>query len=200
MVQCFPFQPVTHKQVPFLHWPCSLHRGSHCFKLHSSPDHPGKQSQALSTQCPWGPQSRSHNSANRQGKLRFIFQPPANCIVRGTLVHASDTRSQGTTTLCWFLFFKNGISQHGKEKNGTDNFNRCNTWKHKNRLIFVKCCTNYLLYYPPMKIIIASFFNITNQHSFYENTATIGLANIKIKNSSNAVCFTSVFHPRGDRV
>lgn len=51
-----------------------------------------------------------------------------------------------------------------------------------------------------MKIIIASFFNITNQHSFYENTATIGLANIKYKNSSNAVCFTSVFHPRGDRV
>lgn len=23
-VQCLPFQPVTHKQEPFLHWPCSL--------------------------------------------------------------------------------------------------------------------------------------------------------------------------------
>lgn len=24
-VQCFPFHPVTHRHVPFLHWPCSLH-------------------------------------------------------------------------------------------------------------------------------------------------------------------------------
>ena len=25
IVQCLPFQPVTQRQVPFLHWPCSLH-------------------------------------------------------------------------------------------------------------------------------------------------------------------------------
>lgn len=104
MVQCFPFQPVTHKQVPFLHWPCSLHRGSHCFKLHSSPDHPGKQSQALSTQCPWGPQSKSHNSGNRQGKLRFIFQVSAGfyCYLRNVSVRKQTQEARGDND-CWFF-------------------------------------------------------------------------------------------------
>ena len=38
--QCFPFQPVTQRQVPFLHWPCSLHRESQRRSWQNSPAHP----------------------------------------------------------------------------------------------------------------------------------------------------------------
>jgi hypothetical protein len=39
-VQCRPFQPRTHRQVPFLHCPWSAQRGSHSRLWHCSPDQP----------------------------------------------------------------------------------------------------------------------------------------------------------------
>ncbi len=48
-VQWIPFQPVTQRQVPFLHWPCRLHRGSHPRSWHLDPVHPSAQTQAVSS-------------------------------------------------------------------------------------------------------------------------------------------------------
>lgn len=62
IVQCLPFQPVTQRQVPFLHCPWSLHLGSHCFILQYSPDQPGSHWHDSDTQWPCCPQSKSHNS------------------------------------------------------------------------------------------------------------------------------------------
>lgn len=61
-VQCLPFQPVTHRHVPFLHCPCSLHRSSHSFVLQYWPDQPAWHAQVSPTQWPCAPQSRSHSS------------------------------------------------------------------------------------------------------------------------------------------
>lgn len=36
-VQCLPFHPWLHTQVPFLHWPCSAQRESHGFWSHFVP-------------------------------------------------------------------------------------------------------------------------------------------------------------------
>ena len=77
-VQCLPFQPATHKQVPFLHCPCSLHlfysnifikifmsnirlsirsyRGSQRRSLQNSPDHPASQTHELASHRPCPPQ------------------------------------------------------------------------------------------------------------------------------------------------
>lgn len=61
-VQCLPFQPVTQRHVPFLHWPCSLQRESHNFVLQRSPPQPSSHIQALPIHFPCWPQSSLHNS------------------------------------------------------------------------------------------------------------------------------------------
>lgn len=74
MVQCFPFQPVTHKQVPFLHCPCSLHRESHSFELQYSPPQPALHEQVSPTHFPCWPQSKSHNSLEQSSPLHLGSQ------------------------------------------------------------------------------------------------------------------------------
>lgn len=71
IVQCLPFQPVTQRQVPFLHWPCSLQRGSHSFVLHRSPPHPSSQWHFSPMHVPCGPQSRSHSCLEQSSPLHL---------------------------------------------------------------------------------------------------------------------------------
>lgn len=73
-VQCFPFHPVTHKQVPFLHWPCSLHRGSQSFVLQASPSHPSSHWHLSLTHLPWVPQLKSQSSIEQSSPLNFSSQ------------------------------------------------------------------------------------------------------------------------------
>ena len=58
IVQCLPFQPVTHKQVPFLHCPCSWHLGSHSLLWQCLPDQPSSQTHCMFSHCPCSPQSK----------------------------------------------------------------------------------------------------------------------------------------------
>lgn len=78
MVQCFPFQPVTHRQVPFLHWPCSLHRASQSFPLQYSPPQPLSHWQDSPTHRPCWPHSRSHSSANGPMKTERLLSRYSN--------------------------------------------------------------------------------------------------------------------------
>lgn len=73
-VQCFPFHPVTHKQVPFLHWPWSLHLGSQSFVLHNSPSQPSSHWHLSSTHRPWGPQLKSQSSIEQSSPLNLGSQ------------------------------------------------------------------------------------------------------------------------------
>ena len=38
MVQCLPFHPVTHRHVPFLHWPCSSHLNTSRMRIKYFPE------------------------------------------------------------------------------------------------------------------------------------------------------------------
>lgn len=109
MVQCFPFHPVTHRQVPFLHWPCSLQRASHSFALQYSPPQPSSHWQDSPTQRPCCPHSKSQSSG--RGTSLIVIQPlkfnttehgafdlsthPLNSPRRSTWAHTSTSACPG---------------------------------------------------------------------------------------------------------
>lgn len=64
IVQCWPFQPLEQIHVPFLHWPCWLHRESHGNWSHFSPVQPASQEHRPRSHEPWGPQFKWHKAAN----------------------------------------------------------------------------------------------------------------------------------------
>jgi hypothetical protein len=59
-VQCRPFQPRTHRQVPFLHCPWSAQRGSHSRLWHCSPDQPAGNRTCISSCTVRGARSAGH--------------------------------------------------------------------------------------------------------------------------------------------
>lgn len=67
---------IISKHLPFLHWPCSLHLASHCFRVQYSPDHPASQTHASPTHRPFGPQSKSQSSDKNINKIcyRKLFE------------------------------------------------------------------------------------------------------------------------------
>lgn len=65
-MQCRPFHPCEQTHVPFLHWPCSWHRGSQGSSSQCEPVQPGSHLQRPESHTPWGPHSKPHNAENER--------------------------------------------------------------------------------------------------------------------------------------
>jgi hypothetical protein len=80
-VQCRPFQPRTHRQVPFLHWPWSAQRGSHSRLWHCSPDQPAGNRTRISSCTGRGARRAGHTPDSGTARPNpdpepYIFGPP----------------------------------------------------------------------------------------------------------------------------
>jgi hypothetical protein len=79
-VQWRPFQPRTHRHVPFLHWPWSAQRGSHSRLWHCSPDQPAGNPTGLSYWMHFI--DRLKANVEDQGKIKSVRVPVLRIRIR----------------------------------------------------------------------------------------------------------------------
>lgn len=79
-VQYFPFQPCEQTHVPFLHWPCAMHRVSQASCSHKVPLQPSSHLHLPDSQIPWSPQSKLQIAWEQLGPVqkRSHIQEPVS--------------------------------------------------------------------------------------------------------------------------